>query len=300
MLKILRPVIPILFVLLWSTGFIMARMGMETAEPASFLSIRFALAALVLICIAIAIPSLRTMKLSWKQIAHAAVAGVLLQAIYLGGVFAGVNEGIGAGLSSLIVGVQPVLTVLLASLWLSEKLTKAKVVGIAMGFVGVALVTAEWGQSDGVISIKGIGFCIAALFGITLGTLYQKRFCQSLDLRINMLSQYIASTLFLVPIAFVWESYSIEWNQKLILVMAWLVIVLSIGAVFLLMWLIKVGEAGRVSTLFFLVPPVVALEAWILFSEPLSIMVISGTLLCIAGVAVVSGVFTRTYSRANP
>ena len=278
----------------------MARMGMETAEPASFLSIRFALAALVLICIAIAIPSLRTMKLSWKQIAHAAVAGVLLQAIYLGGVFAGVNEGIGAGLSSLIVGVQPVLTVLLASLWLSEKLTKAKVVGIAMGFVGVALVTAEWGQSDGVISIKGIGFCIAALFGITLGTLYQKRFCQSLDLRINMLSQYIASTLFLVPIAFVWESYSIEWNQKLILVMAWLVIVLSIGAVFLLMWLIKVGEAGRVSTLFFLVPPVVALEAWILFSEPLSIMVISGTLLCIAGVAVVSGVFTRTYSRANP
>ena len=278
----------------------MARMGMETAEPASFLSIRFALAALVLICIAIAIPSLCTMKLSWKQIAHAAVAGVLLQAIYLGGVFAGVNEGIGAGLSSLIVGVQPVLTVLLASLWLSEKLTKAKVVGIAMGFVGVALVTAEWGQSDGVISIKGIGFCIAALFGITLGTLYQKRFCQSLDLRINMLSQYIASTLFLVPIAFVWESYSIEWNQKLILVMAWLVIVLSIGAVFLLMWLIKVGEAGRVSTLFFLVPPVVALEAWILFSEPLSIMVISGTLLCIAGVAVVSGVFTRTYSRANP
>lgn len=290
---ILRPTIPILFVLLWSTGFIMARMGMETAEPASFLSIRFALAALVLACIAIAVPSLRTLEISWKQIAHAAVAGVLLQAVYLGGVFAGVNQGIGAGLSSLIVGIQPVLTVMLAAVWLSEKITWAKIIGIIMGFAGVALVTAEWGHVDGTISATGIGFCVTALFGITLGTLYQKRFCQSLDLHLNMLSQYIASSLFLLPFALLWESYDIDWDKKLILVLAWLVIVLSIGAVFLLMWLIKAGEAGRVSTLFFLVPPVVAIEAWILFDEPLTVSVIAGTLLCIAGVAIVSGVIKR-------
>lgn len=271
----------------------MARLGMETAEPASFLSIRFALAAVVLAGITIAVPSLHTLKLSWKKIAHAAVAGVLLQAVYLGGVFAGVNEGIGAGLSSLIVGIQPVLTVVLAAVWLSEKITWAKIIGIVMGFAGVALVTAEWGHSDGAISAKGIGFCVTALFGITLGTLYQKRYCQSLDLHLNMLSQYVASTLFLLPFALIWESYDIDWNQRLILVLAWLVIVLSIGAVFLLMWLIKAGEAGRVSTLFFLVPPVVAVEAWILFDEPLTTRVIAGTLLSIAGVAIVSGVLFK-------
>jgi len=266
---------------------------METAEPASFLSIRFALAACALLAIALLFPSLRTSTLNWKQVGHAAVAGVLLQAVYLGGVFAGVNQGIGAGLSSLIVGIQPVLTVLLAALWLSEKITPTKLIGIALGFIGVALVTAEWGQVDGAISAAGIGFCVAALFGITLGTIYQKRFCQTLDLHINMLAQYVASTLFLIPFALTWESYSIDWNIKLLLVLIWLIFVLSIGAVFLLMWLIKVGEAGRVSTLFFLVPPVVAIEAWIMFDEPLTFRVIAGTLLCIAGVAIVSGVLVK-------
>lgn len=267
----------------------MARFGMETAEPASFLSIRFALAAVALLTIALLFPTLKTMPLNWRQFAHAAVAGVLLQAIYLGGVFAGVNQGIGAGLSSLIVGIQPVLTVLLASLWLSEKLTWSKAIGIPMGFIGIALVTAEWGLADDAISIKGIFFCVAALFGITLGTLYQKRFCQSLDLHFNMIAQYLASALFLLPFALFWESYDIDWTPKLQLVMAWLVVVLSIGAVFLLMWLISVGEAGRVSTLFFLVPPVVAIEAWWLFKEPLTLKVIAGTTLCIVGVAIVNG-----------
>lgn len=276
----------------------MARLGMETAEPASFLSIRFALAAIALLIIALVFPSLKTMQPNWKQIGHAAVAGVLLQAVYLGGVFAGVNQGIGAGLSSLIVGIQPVLTVLLATLWLSEKLTWEKITGIALGFLGVALVTAEWGHVDGAISLTGIGFCVAALIGITLGTLYQKRFCQTLDLHINMMTQYVASTLFLLPFALTWESYSIDWTPKLLAVMVWLVFVLSIGAVFLLMWLIKVGEAGRVSTLFFLVPPVVALEAWILFGEPLTWKVIAGTLLCIVGVAIVSGMLTKLKTSA--
>ena len=291
--SLLRPIIPILFVLLWSTGFIMARLGMETAEPASLLSVRFALAALALGVFALVFPSLRTLKLSWKPIAHAGVAGVLLQAIYLGGVFAGVNQGIGAGLSSLIVGIQPVLTVVLAALWLSEKLTWSTIGGITLGFLGLVLVTAEWGLADGAISLQGVGFCITALFGITLGTLYQKRFCQSLDLHINMIAQYAASVLFLLPFALTWESYAIDWTPKLLLVMAWLVFVLSIGAVFLLMWLIKVGEAGRVSTLFFLVPPVVAIEAWLLFDEPLTLKVIVGTAMSIAGVAIVSGVLKK-------
>ena len=271
----------------------MARFGMETAEPASFLSIRFALAALALLALALLFPKFKSKKLHWKQLAHAAVTGVLLQAVYLGGVFAGVNEGIGAGLSSLIVGIQPVLTVLLAALWLSEKLSKAKIIGITLGFIGVALVTAAWGQTDDVISMKGIGFCIAALFGITLGTLYQKRFCQSIDLHFNMIAQYIASALFLLPFALTWESYAIDWTPRLQLVMVWLVLVLSLGAVFLLMWLIRVGEAGRVSTLFFLVPPVVAIEAWWLFDEPLTLNVMAGTALCIIGVAIVSGSFSK-------
>ncbi len=290
---LLRTTVPILFVLLWSTGFISARVGMDTAEPASFLSIRFFLAALLLLAIACLFPSLKTQAINYKKITHAAVAGILIQAIYLGGVFAGVNQGVGAGLSSLIVGIQPVLTVLLASIWLSEKLTPSKVIGIALGFAGVALVTSEWRHVDNAISITGIGFCITALLGITLGTLYQKRFCQSMDLHINMIAQYVASTLFLLPFALIWESFSIHWTPSLVLVMAWLVIVLSIGAVFLLMWLIGAGEAGRVSTLFFLVPPVVAIEAWILFREPLTTTIVVGTALSITGVAIVANVFSR-------
>lgn len=266
----------------------MARFGMETAEPASFLSIRFALAAACLGLIALVFPSLKTQTIDWRQVGHSAVAGVLLQAVYLGGVFAGVNQGIGAGLSSLIVGIQPILTVLLAALWLNEKLNPAKLAGILMGFAGVCVVTAQWGHVDGSLSLSGIAFCIAALFGITLGTIYQKKFCHSLDLHINMITQYVASAVFLLPFALVWESYSINWTVKLSLVLVWLVLVLSIGAVFLLMWLIRVGEAGRVSTLFFLVPPVVAIEAWALFREPLTPGVIAGTFLCIGGVAIVS------------
>ncbi len=276
----------------------MARMGMDTADPASFLSIRFALAAVALIVIALLVPSLATpslqkLKADWKQLAHAAVAGVLLQAIYLGGVFAGVNQGIGAGLSSLIVGIQPVLTVVLAALWLKEKLSWAKFIGIALGFAGVALVTAEWGHVEGAVPVSGVLFCLAALLGITIGTLYQKRYCQTLDLHLNMIMQYVASVLFLLPLALAFESFNIDWTPKLVAVLVWLVFVLSIGAVFLLMWLIKVGEAGRVSTLFFLVPPVVAIEAWILFGEPLTLNVIVGTLMCILGVAIVSGVLSK-------
>lgn len=266
----------------------MARLGMETAEPASFLFIRFTLAAIVLLLLSALIPQLKTQAIDWTQVAHSAIAGILLQAVYLGGVFAGVNLGIGAGLSSLIVGVQPVLTVVLAALWLSEKLSKPKIIGCIMGFVGVSLVTAEWSQVDGAFSKTGIAFCVAALIGITLGTIYQKKFCHSLDLHINMAVQYIAAALFLLPVALIWETFSIEWTTHLVLVLAWLVFGLSIGAVFLLMWLIRAGEAGRVSALFFLVPPVVALEAWVLFREPLTLGVIAGTILCIAGVAIVA------------
>jgi len=271
----------------------MARMGMQTAEPASFLSLRFFLAAVVLGAIALLFPALKTRAIDWRQVGHSAVAGVLIQAVYLGGVFAGVNQGIGAGLSALIVGIQPVLTVVLAALWLSEKLSTTKFIGIAMGFVGVCFVTIARGQVDGSLSVSGILFCIAALLGITLGTIYQKKYCHSLDLHLNMLVQYIAASLFLLPFALAFETFSIDWTPKLIFVMTWLVLVLSIGAVFLLMWLIRVGEAGRVSALFFLVPPVVAVEAWLLFREPLTPGVVFGTLLCIAGVAIVSGVFTR-------
>ena len=141
--------------------------------------------------------------------------------------------------------------------------------------------------------MPGIGFCIVALFGITLGTLYQKKYCQKLDLHVNMIAQYVASVLFLLPVALIWESYDIQWTPPLLLVLVWLVFVLSIGAVFLLIWLIRVGEAGRVSALFFLVPPVVAFEAWFLFDEPLTVTVIAGTVLSIVGVSIVSGVFER-------
>lgn len=289
----LRPFVPFLFVLLWSSGFILARYGTQTAEPATLLALRFFLAGLILAGVAVAFPQLKKSTLTGNQIVHAAIAGILLQAIYLGGVFAGVSLGIGAILSSLIVSIQPILTVLLASVWLLEPVTSRKLLAVVLGFVGVCLVISEWGVSQTSLSPAGIGFCVSGLFGITLGTLYQKRFCQNMDLHINMAIQYFASALFLLPFAAYVETFSLTWSGQLVLVLIWLIFVLSIAAVFLLMWLIKEGEASKVSTLFFLVPPVVAIEAWILFDEPLTWRVITGMSLAVLGVAVVNGLLQR-------
>lgn len=279
--------IPLLFVLLWSTGFTVSKIGLAYAQPLGFLSLRFGIAAGILLLLAATFERLRPRHLSTSEIAHSAVVGLLLQAIYLGGVFSSISLGIGAGLSALIVGLQPLLTVILASLWLRESLSGRKISGIALGLAGVLLVIIERGNLDGVLSLPGIFFSIAALLGITIGSLYQKRYCTNTPIMASVTIQFLASSLALLPFALLFEDLQFDWQWPFIGALAWLVVMLSLGAVFLLMWLIRRGEAGRVATLFYLVPPVVAIQALFLFGEKLSPLLITGTVMCIAGVAMV-------------
>jgi len=199
---------------------------------------------------------LRRGSITLAECGHAAVVGILIQAVYLGGVFSAISIGISAGLSALIVGLQPLLTVILATFWLREKITVMKVGGILLGLLGISLVISERGNLE-----------IKMLPAVAV--------------------QYSASVIVLLPLALATETLQFDWQPTFILSLAWLVLVLSLGAVFMLMWLIGQGEAGRVATLFYLVPPVVALEAWILFAEGLSLVLIAGILLCITGVALV-------------
>lgn len=277
--------LPLLFVFLWSTGFIFTKYGLPSAPPMGFLTLRFAIAAGLLIF------ALPFVSVRWPsrpaEIFHSAIAGILIQAVYLGGVFSAISLGIGAGLAALLVGLQPLLTVILARLFLGETLSGRKLAGITVGLIGVVLVVIERSMEPGVISPMGLILCVAALFGISLGTIYQKRFCANLDLLPNVTIQYIASVIFLLPLAMMFDHKEIIWDVRFIQALAWLVLVLSIGAVFLLMWLIRQGEAGKVASLFYLVPPVVAIEAWILFDEPLTPLILIGVSLCIIGVAMV-------------
>ena len=262
-------------------------MGLPYAEPLGFLAFRFAIAALILGILMFSIPGIRPDSLTLAECGHSAVVGILIQAVYLGGVFSAISIGISAGLSALIVGLQPLLTVILATIWLRERITVIKMVGIFLGLLGLILVITERGNLDGSLSIQGLLLCVAALLGITVGSLYQKRFCTEVSMLPAVAIQYIASVIVLLPLALATETLQFDWTPTFIVSLTWLILVLSLGAVFMLLWLIRQGEAGTVATLFYLVPPVVALEAWILFEEKLSLLLFTGILLCIAGVALV-------------
>ena len=296
--KLSTLLVPVVFVFLWSTGFVFSKLGLPYAEPLGFLSVRITIAAIILLIVQQFLPKSNT-SISRMEFFHSAIAGILLQAVYLGGVFSSIALGIGAGLSALIVGLQPLLTVVLANLWLKEALSLQKISGILIGLAGVALVITERGRLDGEVSILGLLLCIGALLGITIGSIYQKRYCTNTPLLPSVTAQYIASAAVLLPLAALTETLEFNWTPQFIFSLSWLIFVLSLGAVFMLMWLIRRGEAGRVATLFYLVPPVVAIEAWVLFDESLSITLMVGTALCIAGVGVVMFEQTRVTNMSD-
>lgn len=276
---------PLLFVLLWSTGFIGAKYGLIAAEPFTFLTIRHGIAAFLLLCL---IPFVR---FTWPKrpidYLHISVVGILMHSIYLGGVFAAIYRGVDSGLSAIIVGLQPLLTVIFSTLWLGERITVIKLIGTFLGFAGITVIIVERGIGIEGVSLLGLTLCAIALLGISIGTIYQKKFCTSFDLLPSVCLQYIASALFLLILSMFFEYRDIFWSTRFILALTWLVGVLSLGAVVLLMWLIRMGEAGKVASLFYLVPPAVAVEAWLLFDERLSLIAIGGMLLCVIGVAMV-------------
>lgn len=282
-------IMPIVFVLLWSTGFIGARYGLPYAEPFTFLVIRFALTLVLLV------PLVWLMRGSWPNNrslwGHAAVSGCLVHGIYLSGVFYAIDLGMPAGLGALLVGLQPLVTAILAGPLLGERLSTLQWGGLLLGLVGIGLVLG--GKLDPAsLQFEGFGWsalaCIgAALVGISCGTLYQKRYCTGMPLLGGAVIQYLGALALTGLGSLALEQRQIEWNSTFILTLAWLVLVLSIAAILLLMALIKRGAASRVASLFYLVPPVTALEAWWLFDEQLPMLSLVGMAIAIAGVVLV-------------
>ena len=273
--------VPALFVVLWSTGFIGAKLGLPYAGPLTFLTVRFWLAAALLTLLALA------MRAPWprrKEVGHYAVAGLLVHAVYLGGVFVGISLGVEAGVSAMIVSVQPLLVAAFAGLVLSERVAPRQWVGLGLGLLGVVLILARK-LGHGLGDALGALACIAALLGMTAGTLYQKRHCAGMDLRTGNVVQFAASGLATGLLALLSEDNRIVWSGEFVFALLWLVLVLSLGAISLLYVLIRRGAASRVSGLFFLVPPCTALIAWPLFGETLGPVALLGMALTAAGVA---------------
>ena len=273
---------PALFVLLWATGFIGAKFGMPYAPPLKFLLWRY-LAVIVLmgaLSLATRAPWPRGMK-----IAHVAIAGMLLQAGYLGGVFIAIDLGMSAGLAALIVGTQPILTAIAGPL-VGERVGPRQWAGLALGMAGVAMVVSHKVDLDG-FGWQALASSIVALIAITAGTLYQKRFCGAQDLRTQSVVQFLAAGALLLPLCLAFETRAVIWSAELVFALGWLVVVLSLGATSLLLVLIRRGAATAVSSLMYLVPPVTALVAYGLFDETLGMLSIAGMAVAVAGVALV-------------
>ena len=275
---------PALFVLLWSTGFIGARYGMPYIEPLTFLAVRMVFAVLIMAAIALAGGA------RWpnaNEVGHSLVAGSLVHGLGLGGVFTAIRQGVPAGISALIVGLQPIVTSTLANRFMGEKVTRLQWIGLALGLVGVLLVLHDRSilLAD---SVLGWVANFLSLIGLTLGTLYQKRHCGGIDWRAGILIQYIGVGVLFTLGAFAFETREIHWTGELIFAMAWLVLVLSIAAVGLLYWLIRRSAATGFASLFYLVPVVTAFFAYILFDERLDSISILGMVVCAGGVALVN------------
>lgn len=283
--QLLNRAAPMLFVLLWSTGFIGAKFGLPYAEPFSFLAIRFAIVcSLLLLITLISRASWPTSKMAYI---HISISGLLIHGCYLGGVFAAIDLGVSAGTTAVIVSAQPILTAVLAGRLLGERVKPLQWLGFVCGFIGVALVV--WEKINFSSSqLLGFSYCIAALLAITFGTLYQKRYCGEMTLRSGSLIQYMAAGIMLSVLALCFEQSDIIWTGDFIFALLWLSFVLSIGAISLLMLLIRNGAATKVASLFYLVPPATAVIAFFMFDERLAAVALMGIALTALGVALVN------------
>jgi drug/metabolite transporter (DMT)-like permease len=271
---------PVLFVLLWSTGFIGARLGLPYIEPLTFLAVRMAFVVLIMAAIAFIG---RVRPPGAQEIRHSLVAGSLVHGLCLGGVFTAISQGVPVGISALITGLQPILTSTIANRFMGETVTRVQWFGLALGMAGVVMVLHD---RNIVMSGSTLGWIasFASLIGITTGTLYQKRYCGGIDWRAGNLVQYIGAGLLFAAGAFAFESREIHWSGELIFALAWLTLVLSIAAVGLMYWLIRRSAATGFASLFYLVPAVTALFAFILFGERLDALSIAGMIVCAGGV----------------
>ena len=276
----LRPLLPFLFVFLWSTGFIGAKFGLPYAEPLTFLLARYILVLGLMTTFALATraPWPRDMR----QVLHIGVSGILVHAFYLGGVFMAIKHGLPAGVTALLVGMQPLLTACGAGWLLGERVSAKQWLGLGLGFVGVTLVVSN---KLGDVALGAMLIpAFVALLGITAGTLYQKRFCPHFDLRTGSVIQFLPTALLTAIVASASETMVIDWTPQFVFALLWLVLVLSFGAISLLNVLIRSGSAVNVASLFYLTPPSTAIIAWAVFGETLGGPALAGMVLAVSGV----------------
>ncbi len=261
--------IPFVFVFLWSTGFIAAKYALVYIEPFTLLLVRM----LLTLCVLSVWALFRVKKWpSINQARHQMVVGMLIHGTYLGGVFAAIKLGLPAGITAIIVGVQPVLTALISVFWFRQKLSKRQSLGFVCGLLGVVgTIGLTQGFSDFTFAPASVVCAVAALFGITLGSLYQKKLGVNVDLLAGTVWQYVGCCIIMAILSFSFESQRIDWTFTLIASLAWLILALSIVAIFLLMYLIREGDVSKVASYFYLVPVVASIQAWWLFDETLSL-----------------------------
>lgn len=282
--KFMVYIAPGLFVVLWASGFIGAKFGLPYVEPLTFLTLR--MVALVVILGALSLVT----RPQWPDAAgfgHSIIAGLLVHGVYLGGVFIAIDRKLPAGLSALVVSLQPVLTSTIANRLLGERVIARQWIGLALGLLGVYLVVADK-TVTGEATALGWAAAVCALIGITVGTLYQKRYGGGIDWRCALTIQYAASGILFASGAFLLENRTVHWSVELIGALAWLIFVLSLGAVWLLYFMIRHAAATRVTSLFYLTPAVTALMAWFMFGERLGALALVGMAVCVAGVFLVN------------
>lgn len=276
---------PAIFVLLWASGFIAGKMGLPYARPFTILVIRFAIASAFMFVVCL-VTRARWPK-TRMQAFHVAVVGVLLQSVYLGGCYVAMGVGIPAGVTALIVGLQPILTATVVGPLLGERVSLRQWLGLAIGFAGVTLVLWDKLHFDSV-HLWGIFYALIGLIGITSATIYQKRFCGAVDLRSSAAIQYTAATISLLPVMLLYGAGQVQWTGAFIFSIGWLILVLSVGAFTLLLWMIRKGAASKVASLFYLTPPMAALAGYFIFGETLALPALAGMALAAVGVALVN------------
>ncbi len=278
-----RRLFPVLFVFLWSTGFVGAKYGLPYAEPLTFLLLRYS--ALVVLMTLLAVSCRARWPTNARQWFHLCVAGLLIQALYLGGVFMAIGQGLPAGVVSLLVGLQPLLTAAFSGALVGERVSSRQWLGLGLGLIGSVLVLSV--RLEHGFGWAGVMPALLALLAITLGTLYQKRFCPHFDWRSGAVIQFGAAWLVTLPVALVTEDFQVQWTDEFVFALSWLVLVLSVGAIGLLNHLIRSGTSVNVASLFYLVPPSTAIIAWVVFGETLTLIQLLGLAVAVTGVALV-------------
>jgi drug/metabolite transporter (DMT)-like permease len=275
---------PALFVLFWATGFIGARLGLPYAEPLTFLALRMAGAVLLLGLFMLAA------RAKWPNregVVDSCVTGVFMHGLYLGGVYISIEHGLPAALSALVVGLQPLLTSTIANRLLGERVALRQWAGLVLGLCGIYLVVQDRATVGAATPLAWTA-AVVGLVSITIGTVYQKRFGGAIDWRAGMFIQYAAAGVLFVLGAFAFEKRIVHWTPAFTFALAWLIVVLSFGAICLLYFLIRRAAATRVVSLFYLTPPLTALLAWLLFGDRLAPLALAGMATCVVGVFLVT------------